>query len=192
MNPLFDFSSLTSSDVVIDNVIQGDDGDNTLYGTAGNDSIYGLKGDDVLHGLKGDDFVGGGQGNDTLMGGKGDDTLHGSVGADRLVGGNGADVFSFTSLADSTVSADGRDSVADFHHGQGDTIDLSLIDADTTTDGDQAFSVVSQFSGHAGELVLSQTSFGYNVMGDVDGDGHADFEIAVHTTGAFGAGDFVL
>lgn len=192
MKPLFDFSDLVNDQVGIDDTIQGTDGNDTIVGTRGDDSLQGGKGDDLVQGLKGNDFVGGGQGDDTLIGGKGDDTLHGGIGSDRMIGGNGADVFSFTSITDSTVDKDGRDSIADFHHGQGDMIDLSLIDADANTDGDQAFNVVSQFSGHAGELVLNQTSFGYNVEGDVNGDGHADFEIAVHTTGSFDSGDFVL
>lgn len=192
MKPLFDFSDLVNGQLGLDDTIQGTDGDDTIVGSRGDDSLQGGKGDDLVQGLKGDDFVGGGQGDDTLAGGKGDDTLHGGVGADRLVGGAGADVFSFTDITDSTVAKDGRDTITDFHHGQGDMIDLSQIDADTVTDGDQAFTVTDHFSGHAGELVLTETSFGFIVKGDVDGDGHADFDIAVHATGSFDAGDFVL
>lgn len=192
MNQIQDDFGLLSRQLGIDDTISGTDGNDTILGSKGDDSLQGGKGDDLVQGLKGDDFLGGGQGDDTLIGGKGNDTLHGGVGADRLIGGAGADVFSFGSITDSTIHADGRDSIADFHHAQGDLVDLSQIDADVTADGDQAFTLVSQFSGHAGELVLAQTAFGYNVEGDVDGDGHADFLIAVHTTDALGAGDFVL
>jgi serralysin len=191
MKPLFDFSDLIDGQLGVDDTIEGTNGNDTLLGTRGDDTLMGDKGDDLEKGLKGNDYVGGGQGDDTLIGGKGDDVLHGGIGADRLVGGNGADTFFFTGITDSNMET-GVDTIADFHHGQGDMIDLSQIDADTTTDGDQAFTVVSQFSGHAGQLVLAHAETGYIVEGDVNGDGQADFEIAVHTNGSFTANDFVL
>lgn len=177
MKPLFDFSGLVNGRLVTDDVIQGTGGDDTLIGTSGADTIQGAKGDDDIRGMKGDDSLGGGQGDDTLAGGKGDDTLHGGIGSDRLIGGNGADLFSFTSLTDSTVSVDGRDTVADFHHGQGDVIDLSLIDADATADGDQAFHLVASFSGAVGELELVLAGGKTLLLGDVDGDAVADLVI---------------
>lgn len=200
MNSIFDFSSLASEDAGTDAVINGTRGDDTIKGTDGDDSIYGSTGNDNLQGGQGDDhvqggggvdFVGGGQGNDTLLGGAGDDTLHGGIGADSLVGGQGGDVFSFTALSDSTVDPAGRDTVIFSSH-QGDSIDLSAIDADTTTDGDQAFHLVKQFNGHAGELTKVATQGGFMVEGDVNGDGQADFAIFVHSTTGLHSGDFVL
>ena len=200
MNSTFDFSGLTADGVHTNDVIDGTRGDDTLIGTDGDDIIHASTGDDIAQGGKGDDYVqggrgndsvGGGQGDDTLLGSAGADTLHGGLGADRLVGGNGADVFSFTSITDSTVDAAGRDTVY-FNNHEGDVMDLSAIDADTTTDGDQAFDLVKAFNGHAGELVKTVTGSGFMIEGDVNGDGVADFAISVHTTTGLHSGDFVL
>lgn len=201
MTANFNFSALGEDSLIhTDDLIEGTRGNDTLNGTDGDDSMYGSTGDDVLQGNKGNDYVqggrgadsvGGGQGDDTLLGSAGNDTLHGGLGADRLIGGHGADVFSFTALSDSTVDAAGRDTVI-FNSHQGDSIDLSAIDADANTAGDQAFHLVSAFSGHAGELVKLDTSHGFMVEGDVNGDGQADFAIAVHTTTGLDGSDFVL
>jgi hypothetical protein len=67
---------------------------------------------------------------------------------------------------------------------QSATIDLGQVDADITQDGDQAFHVVEAFTGQAGELVEAVDEFrGVSmVLGDVDGDGAADFEIDIGST----------
>jgi hypothetical protein len=60
-----------------------------------------------------------------------------------------------------------------------DKIDLHKIDADPDTAADDAFTFVSdaQFSGTAGELRYDDTEG--LVQADVNGDGTADFEIAM-------------
>ena len=58
-----------------------------------------------------------------------------------------------------------------------DVIDLSAIDADVDTAGDQAFHRVKAFGGHAGEMVLSYAGGVTTVQLDVDGDGQADMAI---------------
>ena len=66
---------------------------------------------------------------------------------------------------------------SDFNSGQGDKIDLSAIDADAGTAGDQAFTFIGSgvFTGVAGQL-----HFDLNfVEGDVNGDAVADFRIGV-------------
>jgi hypothetical protein len=122
-----------------------------------------------------------------LDGGEGADTLH------------GASVYQYDGLSDfgSAVSAPdavtaavaaGSEVVRGGHwdelHGFGrhGRIDLSRIDADTTADGDQAFTWIGRekFSGVAGELRYARDDAGDAlVMGDVDGDGHADFALWV-------------
>lgn len=174
-----------------DNTINGTDGDDTIFGSLGKDELRGGLGDDHVQGGAGRDFVGGGQGNDTLLGGNGDDILHGGQGADRLVGGGGADVYQFASVDDSPEIKIERDRVA-FHNHEGDTIDLSAIDADSTTIGDDAFHLVKSFHGVAGELIKVATNVGFLVEGDVNGDGHADFAISVHTIDGLDNGSFVL
>ncbi|MGZ8406902.1 MAG: M10 family metallopeptidase C-terminal domain-containing protein, partial [Caulobacteraceae bacterium] len=62
-----------------------------------------------------------------------------------------------------------------------DTIDISQLDADTLTSGNQAFHLVDAFTGQAGELLVkyhagADTTF---IQGDVDGDGVADVTIKV-------------
>lgn len=128
----------------------------------------------------------GGAGGDTLTGGAGADLIRGNGGADTLTGGAGNDVFAYRAVEDSTVQA--HDSILDFN--RGDLIDLSLIDADTTRDGNQAFTFIGSgaFTGTAdapaaGQLRAFQNSDGlWVVEGDVNGDGVADLQIFVTVT----------
>lgn len=91
--------------------------------------------DNRIVGNQGRNRLDGGEGNDTLEGGDGNDTLTGGDGRDFLVGGSGADRFVFLSITDSRPGSPDR--ILDFE--PGDRIDLSAIDADETTDGNQAF-----------------------------------------------------
>ena len=70
---------------------------------------------------------------DARHGGAGRDRLEGGIGNDILTGGAGADAFGFLS------AADGNDLIQDFRRAEGDKINLSGIDADPLTAGDQAF-----------------------------------------------------
>jgi len=146
--------------------ITGDAEQNLLNGKGGNDTLRGAGDDDVLIGGLDDDGLFGGNGMDTLWGGKGQDVL---------VGGAAADTFFYRNLG----SARGE-LIGDLTNE--DVIDLSGIDADITTDGDQAFTLVDQFTGTPGELVMRirfvDEDVGVTVIrGDVDGDGNKDFEI---------------
>jgi serralysin len=199
----FNFESLSADQMMIDEAaddIRGTAGDDTLRGSLSADVIYGLGGDDTLigdnghdrlYGGAGNDLLEGGKGSDSMYGGAGDDTIHGTHGADLLNGGQGADTFQFAHTDASTVDQAGRDTVI-FSHDQGDVIDLSLMDADTSTDGDQAFTLVRHFDGQAGELVIKSHGAGFVVQGDINGDGVADFAIDVHASSGLGAGDFIL
>ena len=64
----------------------------------------------------------------------------------------------------------------------GDVIDLSNIDANVnTTDINERFAFVSKFTGTAGQATLNYAA-GANITTlelDVDGDGRADFRIAI-------------
>lgn len=139
---------------------------------------------DLLIGGAGDDVLQGGAG-DTLRGGAGDDVLRGSnnsdmvggLGQDLLAGGHVLARFVFETVQDSTAAA--PDLIRTL--GDRDVIDLSAIDADATQDGDQAFHLVGALSGHAGELALSYDAEAglTTLIGDVDGDGAADFRIDI-------------
>ncbi len=162
------------------NVIGGTDSANTLDGAAG---------DDVLTGNGGNDTLIGGLGSDTLKGGLGDDMLVGGAGRDWLVGGLGKDVFRF-SAADSTPAE--RDVIADFAPGQ-DKIDLGLIDANTLTGGNQAFSFIGAAAFTAAGQVQALV-YGTNTLlsADVNGDKVADFQVILTGATGLAAGDFVL
>lgn len=132
---------------------------------------------DVEMGAGADSFDGSlGSVSGAIDGGDGNDTLIGGPGSDTLTGGTGNDVFDFTKLAQSARTA--PDLITDLVTGS-DSIDLHLIDADTKTAGDQAFHLVSAFTKHAGELVVSYDSGSglTTIAGDVNGDGKADLVI---------------
>jgi len=164
-------------------ILQGGDGDDTLSGG---------RGTFVLDGGTGKDRVTGGGKDDTLFGGKGADVLTGSQGADILSGGSGQDQFLFKSIADSAMSK--SDTISDFSQAQGDLIDLSRMDADTTLIGNQAFQLGGDvFTLSAGELIQFSDGSGHSLLqGDVDGDGLADFEILLDGAPVLTAGDFFL
>ncbi len=171
-----------------DDMLSGGAGNDNLDGGADNDNLNGGAGDDILDGKAGNDMVDGGFGNDNLQGGAGNDVLIGGAGADVMKGGAGADTFVFKALGDSTVGLE--DQITDFQ--SGDFIDLTQVDANTTLAGDQEFSIVSSFTGVAGQLVLDKHGKVYDVLGDSNGDGNADFVFHVTTLATLSAADFHL
>jgi serralysin len=180
--------SLSSSFSVV-----GDIENLTLTGTSTIDGL-GNALDNVITGNAGNNMLVGGTGNDTLNGGDGSDILTGGGGADKLSGGLNADRFVYTGLGQSTVDSAGRDTILDFSHAQGDLIDLSAIDANSTVAGDQAFNFISgaPFSHTAGELRGEAFGADTLVSGDVNGDGLADVSIMVKGVTSIVATDFVL
>ncbi len=149
---------------------------------------------DTLSGNASANRIEGGAGNDVISGGLGNDVLVGGGGADQLRGGTGADLFRFVALGDSTLAASGQDVVLDFSRSEGDKIALGLIDANTNTTVDNAFTFVPAFGGVAGQLtsVFDSTAGNYLVSGDVNGDGFADFGLRVFCSTALVAADFIL
>ena len=171
---------------------------NVLYGKGGNDQVNGREGADRLFGEYGADKLCGGTGNDRLEGGTGNDTLRGDAGNDVLVGGagkdvlcggGGADVFLFGSVSDSTPGSS-ADVILDFSAPELDKISIAGIDANTTIAGNQGFSFIGSeaFHGIAGELRYASGT----VEADVNGDGAADFSLAIADMSPLAAGDFIL
>jgi Ca2+-binding RTX toxin-like protein len=103
-------------------------GDN-LTGDAFNNRFDGYGGADTLIGVGG---------SDTLNGGDGDDEISGGALLDFLAGNAGADDFNYAAASDSGPTSGGRDRILDFQAGL-DDIDVSAIDADTSTGADDAF-----------------------------------------------------
>ncbi|EWY35846.1 hypothetical protein N825_32580, partial [Skermanella stibiiresistens SB22] len=132
-------------------------------------------------------LVGNGADN-VLAAGSGNDTLIGGIGTDHLIGGAGADVFDFNDIGESAVGTS-RDVIADFL-GDTDKMNFSTIDADTSIDGNQAFSFIGSdaFNTIAGQLRFADGL----LQGDVNGDQIVDFEVAVIGVTTMTGNDFVL
>ena len=105
-----------------------------------------------------------------------------------MQGGTDNDVFVFTAVGDTNSDATLADVIADFT--SGDLIDLSAIDADSLTGGDQAFdgTLVATFTA-VGQLRLDTGV----LYGNTDSDfGTAEFAIVLTGVGSLTAADFVL
>ncbi|GGC11241.1 hypothetical protein GCM10011363_29880 [Marivita lacus] len=137
-----------------------------LMGTGEIDAI-GSGSADLILGNDADNVIRGNEGEDRIWARDGDDVIVGGGGADDLNGGNGADIFRFEHVTDSTVQA--SDSISDFVSGT-DTVELSLIDADSSRDGHQAF----QWNGVGAAALWQSDGF---LLGDINGDGSADMSI---------------
>ncbi len=167
-------------------------------GGAGTDTLIAIENltgsshDDVLTGTSGNNVIEGGDGADIINAGSGKDVIIGGAGADQLTGGGGADLFVFKALSDSAPGA--ADTITDFNHGQGDRLDLSAIDADAGLDGDQGFTFLGSaaFGNHAGELRVQYDAGVAHLYGDVNGDGVADFELALTAVTKLLPIDFIL
>ncbi|MCV0370383.1 peroxidase family protein [Filomicrobium sp.] len=208
-------------------LIQGGAGNDTVFAGAGDDRIVANAGDgndtyygDEMSGGTGNDtldmsavsadatvdlgsgFMGIGSafsadsGQDTLWGienvvtGSGDDVITASSAANVMDGGAGADTFRFLSGGD----ADG-DTIMSFQ--PGDKIDLSAIDANGGSAGNQSFTLVSgAFTGASGELLVSyETRDGEEftvVEGNTSGGTDSDFKISIKGTQNLTESDFDL
>jgi Ca2+-binding RTX toxin-like protein len=118
--------------------------------------------------------------SDTLIGNGGSDTLTAHLGsaADSLVGGAGSDWFIF-------VAADWSDWAPDFLMDleAEDWVDISAIDANIRTDGDQVFTLVQKFSGNAGEARLKYDNSRDVTLLILDNDPFNDANLVVEMRG---------
>ncbi len=161
-------------------------------GGAGLDSLLGIE--DVSGGQAADRITGDATGNrldgggaaDTLIGGQGDDTLNGGTsgfdfasdpdrltggaGQDTYYGGGGADVMVWGAVVHTSVAAPDEIQLMEAV----DVLHLGGLDADTTTAGDQAFTIVGALSGAAGELAVVFAAGFTEWRMDVNGDAVAD------------------
>ncbi|QRM35600.1 flagellin [Microvirga sp. VF16] len=121
-------------------------------------------------------------GADRLTGGSGNDTLIGGLGKDTLIGGAGADTFVFTRAAESGMSPTQRDTIVGWENI--DILDLSAMDASISQAGHQSlnfvgFDPVGDWNVGAGQVKYSHVGSNTYVVGDVTGDGRADFNIEI-------------
>lgn len=152
---------------------------NVIFGHAGDDKITGAKSGETIKLYSGNDTCDGRDGDDKIFGGAGSDKLIGGHGRDYLYGGSGSDTFVYRSQIDSTAAASGRDSICDFE--TRDKIDLSAIDANKFTSGNQAFKFigVDHFHGGPGELRFQVKGSDTYIYGDIDGDQRSDFSLHI-------------
>jgi Ca2+-binding RTX toxin-like protein len=136
------------------------DGIENLTGSRFDDTLSGFQGGNLLDGGVGNDLLSGFGGNDILIGGKGADILIGGAGADVMTGGKDADIFRFAVLSHSNATF--RDRITDFS--SQDSLDLSLLDGDAGTAGDQAFHLVGLGIGDVIIAKKMQHAMGHQVL----------------------------
>ncbi len=165
-----------------------------VAGGSGRDTLSGDALANTLYGRSFDDLLSGAAGNDHLLGQDGNDTLDGGLGADILRGGFGIDVFRLSATAHSPNIAGQRDRILDFVRSDGDKIGLSLIDANTTLAGDQAFILGAGAYTAAGQLRVTPQGGGtYLVLGNTDNVfTTSEFSLIVVAANPLAAIDFQL
>jgi Ca2+-binding RTX toxin-like protein len=191
-------------------ILKGLGGADELYGGRGNDKLIGGNGSDTLLGDVGDDILSGGGADDKLIGGSGADKIKGGFGSDMLLGGSGADILQgnaardilnvgkdtqrdlivLTKVSDSAKGRANRDQVRNFDPGE-DKFDLRKIDAKIGVAGNQKLAFEGTTKS-ANSVWYSVKSGKVLVLGDVNGDAQADFEIDVLGVTSLQASDFIL
>lgn len=188
---------LGGSDIVLgglgDDLLYGNDGNDDLIGGDGADRLYGGNDSDLLEGNAGNDNLRGDAGRDYLYGGSGNDTVWGGAGTDDLYGGTGADRFIFKNGEFGGLTRSTADYIGDFHHSEGDRIDLRGVDA-VTGGTDDAFSFIgnASFSGVAGQLRYFKSDGDTFLAGDLNGDKVSDFIIFIEGSHTIVSADLLL
>ncbi|MDB5719436.1 MAG: hypothetical protein JWP15_54 [Alphaproteobacteria bacterium] len=115
---------------------------------------------------------------ENAIGGAAGDTLIANQAVNHLTGNGGADTFRWAAVTDSAPGQ--ADTIDDFQNGT-DRIDLSALDADTRTPGDEGFHWIGSaaFSGAGGELRGEVIDGNLHIFGDVNADAVPDFEIII-------------
>lgn len=180
--------------------ITGSEFADTLDGGGGKDTLTGLGGNDtyVINGS--DKVVEAANGGIDLVKSSATYKLAANVenlvltGSSAINGtGNGLANTLTGNNANNTL-AGGQDTITDFNQKQKDKIDLSGIDADSSTTGNQVFLFkgTEAFSGAKGELRYEKLATGTYIYADVNGDKIADLAIHLSSSVKLVAGDFVL
>lgn len=158
-------------------------GTNANYGTG--NSL-----DNTLTGNGADNLLNGGAGNDTLVGGAGNDRLVGGLGKDVLTGGAGNDTFAFNTIKESGLTSTVWDVITDFKRGS-DKIDISGIDANTTTNTNEAFNFV--LNGTKTFTAAGQLNFVDGILyGNTDSDIEPEFAIQIVGVTYLASSDLIL
>ncbi|NKD44800.1 calcium-binding protein [Haematospirillum jordaniae] len=127
-------------------------------------------------------------GNDVLVGDQHDNFFNGLGGADRLTGGAGADVFAYE-RAERT-----EDVITDFSTAEGDQLDFSEFDANSTADGSQPFLFSGQQSqAHSLWYKPLEEGAGIRLFADTDGQEEtAEFSLVLQGVDAIAVDAFLF
>jgi Ca2+-binding RTX toxin-like protein len=158
--------------------------DGLEHGTINADVFIGTNFKDRYDGGQGADYISGGNGSDVLEGSSGKDTLIGGNGDDILRGGTGADLFVWKTAAEASGAPGLVDQITDFQTGY-DKIDLSAFM------GGGHFNGVGPLVAGDGKQVAYDKAHSM-LLGDVNGDGVADFQIYLNTAPTVVATDFIF
>lgn len=148
---------------------------------------------EVLTGTNEAEIINGLGGGDTINALGGNDTITGGTGADIVTGGAGADLFVISAVGDLTPTPD---RITDFQQGI-DRIDLSAIDPNTASGGNQAFF----FGGASTNTFARSISFSTStigglvtttVRGDTTNNTTPEFTLLLTGTFTLTAADFIL
>ena len=176
---------------VVGDVLLGG-GNDSFDGRGG--SILGListeDGDDWVRGGGSNNDIDGGRGDDNLAGNAGEDTIRGGRGRDILFGGEDNDMFVYANVLDSQPGGAKRDVIRDFVHVV-DQIDLSLVDADETTGGNQDFTFIGSDPFSAPGQVRYDSATGILSM-NTDADLTAEMQITLAGKPVITAVDLIL
>jgi Ca2+-binding RTX toxin-like protein len=176
------------------------------------ENVIGSKLNDKLIGNVVSNVLTGSDGNDELIGLAGADVLNGGIGLDTLTGGLDADTFMFTAIADSTdvgTTAKGVDVITDFHHNEGDLINLKALLPDTLTLektftflGNDPLKLLTGGTTGVGQLRYDVVDGNAVIIGDTSSTTGAvtatnvalyyDFKIIVQGVTTLDASDFIL
>ncbi|MDB5471358.1 MAG: Cyclolysin, partial [Caulobacter sp.] len=148
-------------------------------GNAGANNLQGNSGANSLSGLAGVDTINGNDGDDVIIGGEGNDLLRGGLGADTFV------------VAHTFGSVLETDQVYDFSAAENDIIDLSQIDA-IAGGADDAFTLVSAFNKHAGQMTLTFAAGITTLKLDINGDAKVDYQMKINGDVTGESGDWLL
>lgn len=127
-------------------------------------------------------------GDDVIVGDQYDNFFNGLGGADRLTGGVGADIFAYE-RAERT-----EDIITDFSRAEGDQLDFSEFDANSTADGNQPFLFsVQKAQAHSLWYKPLEEGTGIRLFADTDGQEEtAEFSLVLQSVDAIAMDDFLF
>ena len=131
-----------------------------------------LTGTNAINGIGNnlDNIIIGNNAKNKIVGKEGRDIITGNRGKDKLTGGEDADRFVYTSIRDSGPARKKRDVITDFSSFE-DQIDLSQIDADPLTSGNQPLVFIgSEKFSEAGQVRFNKGMLSVNIDGDLKSD----------------------